>query len=341
MMLGRWNAKKSLGQQYHAPLKDFLLCRIAFEMHKTGKTSLKLDEFKRRVEEELRKRGHDAEVGQLTDELLLRSGLLRCSDDSVEFRHMLLQEFFAGRGIMSREAVPFLAVNDWWSRSLVFYFGQNPGDAGLFALVQNKLVNASLVEAFFGARTMGLALQACYLVETKEKLEIYPWVVETLSNAKSGFLSAVDPNNKRPLVRFIDYYLAVRDSVAGSFVKDNYTELKAALIGKGIATTDADIRRFWLIIALLESGAIDEASKEVEDFNPADLRLLLAIHLSCFLVSQLRIAAHPDKEAARAIVKVVAPRIAWLRKDLLAEWRTELLEIRQGQIQAVEQPPGS
>src|SRR5258708_19703030 len=40
MMLGRWDASKGFKQQYHAPLKDFILTKVAFEMHKKRVTGI-------------------------------------------------------------------------------------------------------------------------------------------------------------------------------------------------------------------------------------------------------------------------------------------------------------
>ncbi|MFQ5999116.1 MAG: NACHT domain-containing protein, partial [Candidatus Bathyarchaeia archaeon] len=95
MMLGRWDATKGLAHQYHAPLKDFILTKVAFEMHRREITSIGLTEFKSIVENELTSRGHKADVKQLLDEILNRSGLFRVIGETIDFRHLLLQEFFA------------------------------------------------------------------------------------------------------------------------------------------------------------------------------------------------------------------------------------------------------
>ena len=45
MMLGRWDQNKGLAQQYQAPLKDFIITKVAYEMHRREVTNIKLEEF--------------------------------------------------------------------------------------------------------------------------------------------------------------------------------------------------------------------------------------------------------------------------------------------------------
>jgi len=62
MMLGRWDQSKGLSQQYQANVKDFLLTRIAFEMHKTETTTIKMVDFKQVIEKALQERGLSGET---------------------------------------------------------------------------------------------------------------------------------------------------------------------------------------------------------------------------------------------------------------------------------------
>ena len=73
-MLGRWDSTKGLGQQYHAPLKDFLLRSIAFDMHRQRMTALSLQEFQSVIRAELEHRGRQPDCEQLLDEILNRFG---------------------------------------------------------------------------------------------------------------------------------------------------------------------------------------------------------------------------------------------------------------------------
>ena len=42
LMLGLWNRSKTVGQQLESPVKDMLLCRIAYEMHAERLTSISI-----------------------------------------------------------------------------------------------------------------------------------------------------------------------------------------------------------------------------------------------------------------------------------------------------------
>ena len=123
MMLGRWDASKGLAQQYHAPLKDFIIAKVAYEMHRREVTNIESEEFKTIAEKELEGRGHMADSKQIMEEII-RSGLFRVFENRIGFRHLLLQEFFAGRGIPTKESLVTLASKYWWRRAIVFYFGE-------------------------------------------------------------------------------------------------------------------------------------------------------------------------------------------------------------------------
>jgi len=102
----------------------------------------------------------------LIKEALYRSGLFRIFEDRIEFRHLLLQEFFAGRGIASSEIIPTLIKDQWWQRAIIFYFGENPGDSKSLELIAETVTTINPQERFQSAVTVGLSIQACYLYET-------------------------------------------------------------------------------------------------------------------------------------------------------------------------------
>ena len=130
---------------------------------------MELIEFKSISEKELGSRGHSADVSQLSDEILNRSNLFRVIQSRIEFRHLLLQEFFAGRGIPSSEYLRSIVYDIWWQRAIVFYFGDNPDDSeGLKDII--KFLNlSSIEESFTASLTLGLALQAAYLVKIEDQ----------------------------------------------------------------------------------------------------------------------------------------------------------------------------
>ncbi len=340
MMLGRWDASKGISQQYHAPVKDFLLQRIAYEMHRRKRTSIALTEFETTVRSELSSRGHQADVPQLLDEILNRSGLLRTVGDSVEFRHHLLQEFFAGRGIPNKQLLETYVGTEWWQRAVVFFFGQNPDDADAFEIVLKALVGRPGKETYTAAVTIGLGLQACYLLQIDEKVRVYPWVVDSISDSEIEMIKGFDPDEKFPLTDFIGYYLMGRDAIACNILGDRFPEIRERLLSANLTARQTEMRRFWLIAGLMEAGFMEKALEEIESFRPTDPRLLLAIHLGAAYAEHLRIGSKEEKKLAHEMGrKLATPIAAALIARVFKEFKTHLLELRKGEVHALQPPP--
>lgn len=342
LMLGRWDASKGISQQYHAPLKDFILAKIAFEMHHRRTTSIDISEFKSIIETELTARGYKADIAQILEEILDRSGLFRTVGSMVEFRHLLLQEFFAGRGIPTAEFLDSIIFSEWWQRAIIFHFGENPGDGkGLERMIRSASLRP-IREAYQAALTIGFALQACYLVQVTEKIGILKWVISTLGNARDEFLLVTDPDGKFPLTKFLAYYLFGRDSVALSVLDQHLDEIGQIISEPGLSDDQREIRSFWIIIGLIEAGSLEKAEKLVKESKLiTDDRLLLAVHLGCFLIQHLKVSTKEQRTIAKRLSESLQERVNRLRVRLLQEIQSELLEIRFGQIKAIESKPGS
>ena len=337
LMLGRWDESKGLSQQYQAPLKDFLLTKVAFKMHQQEKIRITIAEFEEIVVEQLHKRGHRAQIDQILDETLYRSGLFRIVGHNIEFRHHLLQEFFAGRGIPSEDFVKQVVTNEWWKRAIVFYFGERPSEIGILQEVMkttSEKVGGCLVEA---ATTIGLALQACYLSEVEKKLEVWKSVATALSIARDMVVENIDKEHRYPVTSFVHYYLYGRDAVALSNIKDNLEELEHWVADSTLGNMEEqEAKLFWFISALIEIGELGLARKLIEQYKPEELRYLLAIHLGCYLTKELRQIEQDGKEDAEEICKRLEKKVEPLRVQLMKEFGSQLLEIRSGQVTALD-----
>lgn len=335
LMLGRWDASKGLGQQYHSPLKDFLLRTIAFEMHRRRTTNVSRQEFMRLVLTQLSRLGHDLDHDTLLEELLDRSGLFRVVDSTIEFRHHLLQEFFAGRGIPSQQILESYVGEDWWQRAVVFYFGEHPDNVASLRLAVASVDNRTGPEQFRAALALGLALQACYLVDATDRLDVLKWVIQVMAAAKEPFMSVMSNAGGKPLIAFVMYYLSGRDSVACSVPESLRSRLED-IVGEGANGEDElETRRFWLIVGALESDNLVEAERLARGFNPKDHRLALGIYLGAFFVQHLRVSTASDRKLAIKISKRFEVRLLGLRKQLYDEFKSEVLEIRDGSIAAL------
>jgi len=339
-MLGRWDHNKGLSQQFQAPLKDFLLKKLAYQMHSKGTVSLSINECIEIFKHELEIRGQKAEdIESLVNEILYRSGLFRILEDKIEFRHLLLQEFFAGRGISSADLIPMLIKDQWWQRAIIFYFGENPADSKSLENIIDNISTTTPQEKFQVAVTVGLSMQACYLVEMTKKIDLLKWVLEKLSIAKKDLLSAeVGQIRKYPLTSFILYYLFGRDAVAVDVLENENNVLRIIedLRSKNKDKEEEEATIFWLIVGLIERGNLKGAEQLIESFTPKDIRLLLALHLGCFYVENLRIATQPQRDIANRICSKIAPKISHLRSQLLTEFTSELLEMQRGEIKAIK-----
>jgi hypothetical protein len=336
-MLGRWDESKGLASQYQAPLKDFVLTRLGYALHSQRKTTMPIGEVRKFIASELESRGHKANTDQLTDEVLNRSGLFRATSGGVEFRHLMLQEFFAGRGLPQGAAIGPLITDDWWRRAIVFYFGDRPNEGAMLSQLCETLAGVDKRNGLIAAVTLGLALQASYLVETTTKLPIAEWVFKKLALVSQQFDEEVVKTSKRPLDRFVDLVLSGREAVAFSFLKESFSTIRQAVLGgtPGDDKTTSDLQQFWLIIGLIEAGALTEAEKELKSFSPRDRRLFLGLHLGAYLMDLQRVATADERKVAHKICDSLNARILDLREQLIQEFKSELLEIQQGRIKAL------
>jgi hypothetical protein len=337
-MLGRWDSSKGLALQYQAPLKDFVLTQITYKLHSKKKTRIQVVTLKKIIEEELVSRGHKANIEILTDEIVNRSGLFRKIGDEIEFRHFMLQEFFAGRGIPSPENVHQLVVDNWWRRSLVFYFGEKPNEGELLQKLICKLDSVSEPDAYQGTITLGLAIQASYLLVITEKIPIVEWVIVKMAKIFHDFEKEVVSKSNFPLHDFLKYYLFARDAVAFSLLKENHEKILGEIMTENDSKVLADMKQFWFIIGLIESGYLREAEDYLKDFNPTDRRLFLGIHLGSFLVQHLRLTTKEERDAAKCICDSISGHLIALKKQLIDEFKTELFEVQKEEIKALPQP---
>jgi len=129
-----------------------------------------------------------------------------------------------------------------------------------------------------------------------------------------------------------------RDSVALNNLKDFLKPVRESLEDDNPEKKQQDLRRFWLIVGLIEIGEVTKAEELIKKFDPEDNRLLLGIHLGCFLLQHTRVSSGQQKKSALRVCELVSEHITQLRGKLLAEFKSELLEMRQDDIKALGSP---
>ena len=338
LMLGRWDEAKGLRQQYQAPLKDFVLAKLGYYMHSQNRTSLDRREAEKIVRQELAVRGHEGDGSGLLAEIFERSGLFRIVENNVEFSHLLLQEFFAGRGIESIDQVKTAIGDEWWKRALVFYFGENPQRIDVLqeSMKTAKLApGQSLVTA---STTVGLALQACYLSPVSAKLEVWRWVVSTLAEGMDTYIASISEVHHHRIIGFVQYYLYSRDSTALSNLSAHIPELTewAKEDDSSTVLTDRDRLMFWLISGLIEAGEIESADTLAKQFRPRDLRLALGLHMGSHFTALIRPVDGQGRRVAKSMSRRLEESISGLRTELTKELDSLLLELRNGRPTAID-----
>jgi energy-coupling factor transporter ATP-binding protein EcfA2 len=332
LMLGRWDEAKGMSQQYQARVKEHLVCNFAYRLHSDRQTSFEREQFETFAIKLLTSMNHGADAGQMIDEVVDRSGLFRDAGNGLEFRHHLIQEYFAGKGIPTIDHIKKLVSDEWWRNAIVFYFGSNPDD------VQSLLDVATSVSADSGeaSLTIGLALQTCYLSKLEDKIDVWKWVVERLAGITDKVLHEKD-DQKFPIFHFLTHYILARDAVALSGIEKPETKaLDWAMYGNHFAT-DPELRRFWGFVALSEIGRSDILLEKIKESPLSSDHLNLAITVGCSLVEAVRSIDQAQKDAAKDVRIRLKNRVSVLQHQFAKEYRGQLLEYRRGAIVALDQ----
>ncbi len=337
VMLGRWDAQKGFRQQYHAPLKDFLLRSAALYMHSRGLTAIAIDELESMLMRDLEDRGHKPDALELTHEVIHRSGLFRVLGNMVEFSHLMLQEFFAGRGLDSQDVGRYVG-DEWWQRALVFHFGDSPDRHQAIEVLCGSLDQRSGADLAQRCLVAGLALQACYLVKTHHKRKLLSAVLRGSARATKELCPDVDDNGAlSPIMGFIRHYVVAREGLSVDLIRRDIESLVDE-VKREFPEEVRDQAMFWIMSGLVECGYATVALEHVRGFRPHDDRLLLALHLGFFLLDKVRIGSKSEKQSARAATRHIAPKIQHLRERLLAEVKSELIESRRGKLTELDAP---
>lgn len=190
---------------------------------------------------------------------------------------------------------------------------------------------------YHAAVSVGLAIQACYLTKTTEKEASLTTVIRSLVRANEEFLKVVDSvTEKYPLNTFMQYYLFGRDSVASTVIKAVTEKMIGESGGSEEDKAQEDATLFWCIVGLIEAGYLEESEKLIRHYDPSEARFLLALDLGCFLISNLRISSEAERKIANRICHRLTPKVNGLRKQVVAELKSLLLEVRHDRIKAID-----
>lgn len=170
-----------------------------------------------------------------------------------------------------------------------------------------------------------------------KKLEVWKWVVSALSIAQDSIIKDADPRNQAPLLAFFHYYFYSRDSVSLSHLKPFVNTLSDwSKTTEHLCQNGNDWTQFWLIVGLIESGELEEASKLVKKFTPENGKLVTAIHLGCHLTLEIKPLSPEEKKSAKDICNRLEDKVAPYLKQILSEYGSTLLELRNGEVKVLD-----
>lgn len=334
LMLGRWDERKGLKQQFHAPLKDFILQRVAYRMHLDRAVYVSRKQFSGMVTELLEERGHRLETPEIEDELLRRSRLLITRGEEVGFSHLLLQEFFAGRSIPEERIVGYID-DSWWTKPIVFFYGDRADRATHLREVQQILLRGK-TPCIVSHRAVGLAMQASYLSLVKDRLDI--WMTMTRALSEHIHYEITNPNGNRqfPIMEITFAYIKLRDAVPFSGLSDPLVRRQILDTiresGTGNASNVDEAMRFWFVVALLETGLGKEAAEALESWTFTESKYYFWICMGAFFIERIVPVGQEQKEFAKGIRQKYMERVASMKREFIREHRTLLLERRGDRI---------
>jgi energy-coupling factor transporter ATP-binding protein EcfA2 len=326
LMLGRWDERKGLGQQYQAKIKDELLSEFAFQLHLEGRSDFRRQEFIEFAESRLKEVNLTTDISIVVPEILDRSGLLR-GDEDVEFRHHLIQEYFAAKGMPGQQFIRDNISNDWWRNSIVFYFGARP-KAVLDLLDAATFRADSDGEAFIA---VGLALQACYMSKLEDRLDVWKWV----NSSACKYVSVKDDigSQKYPVTTFLQKYLEARDALALTGIEKQESEIEKWCLSPGF---DVESHQFWYAVGLCELGEFGRLDEFIARVEWSDSFHQTSIHFGCYFALHMKDLSDVQKKSIGNVLRRLGPAVAMNRARITEEFRGQLLDYKRGGVIALD-----
>jgi len=149
-------------------------------------------------------------------------------------------------------------------------------------------------------------------------------------------LKYIGADHKMPLSGFISYYLYGRDSLALSNIIE-HNDLLESWVFDADDDKERESRWFWLVSSYIELGELELAKALLDKLEAVDKRHLLAIHMGCFLTAKVRSTSKDNKSIAMSVCKQLNDVIQSHRLQLIQEFSSQILEVRNGKIEAIKE----
>lgn len=336
LMLGQWDQRKGIEHTFEVRVKSTALSHVARHLHIHRSTKLDLTEFTEMISEYLSNIAFEGDVDLFSDELLYRSGLLSVVGVEVQFRHLMLQEFFCGKGLSLSAIPPTMLGDEWWRNPIIFAFGSDATAVDkLHELGVNALDSVTSFQKFECLVTVGLSLQSLFLAPIDGRGKLFSWLLSELSTFLEDWFSSDSKANQFPLFRFLELFLKGRSAVGSDLVR----KIVASEVPNSTLIPRSDTELFWRYVALFELGLMDEIEDEINSFNPKHKELLFGLFTMAMFWSALRYGTKDQKSVATRIANSLNPRVAPFFEMILEEYRGFVLEIQKGNVVALDAKP--
>ncbi len=111
-------------------------------------------------------------------------------------------------------------------------------------------------------------------------------------------------------------------------------ELQAAAADRD----ERDALEFWHLAGAIETQLHERLERLLKDYDPEDRRLLFALFLSLKFIEELRVSTAAEKALAGRLAGRLYGRVASVGNEFVKEFKTLLLELRKGELVAVDEP---
>jgi len=151
LFLNKWDKNKGISEQFKIKQKEFILHKIAFQMHQDKKTIITKSELINKLSQLINEYDYrNIDPQTFIKNILERSNILIqiSGEESYSFFHLTIQEYLVASQLTSDQENLLCNTfeEEWWLNPNIFYAGKQPNYAGLLNKIKDKPIYTFLVQ---------------------------------------------------------------------------------------------------------------------------------------------------------------------------------------------------
>jgi len=107
---------------------------------------------------------------------------------------------------------------------------------------------------------------------------------------------------------------------------------------EALDSDEAETCAFWQLVTSIETDLDETVDRVLRRFNPEDQRLLFWLLVALKFMENLRVATRQQKALAARLSLRLMDRVGGIVQEFSKQFKSVLLEVRQGQLRALEAP---